>query len=83
MLVNLNVLGASYEKEREKDIESQGESCRATEQFRYILSRIAFTGRCVPQIGRRFRRLHTRDDTRPRVVASRRTIEATILCVPP
>jgi len=33
------------------------------QQFRYILSKIAFTGRCTPQIGRRFHWLHTHDDT--------------------
>lgn len=33
------------------------------QQFCYILSKIAFTGRCVPQIGRRFHWLRTHDDT--------------------
>lgn len=39
------------------------------QQFRYILSKIAFTGRCVSQIGRRFHWLRIRDDTWSRVAA--------------
>lgn len=69
------------ERRKESEVEPEEYSPTERQQFRYILSKIAFTGRCVPQIGRRFHWLQTHDDTWWLRIAAFRLAETAVLCI--